>query len=57
MNFIFSAILGVIAYFLFPVDGFSFHFSDMTTVNLLCFLGSLFLVLWPLVYCSRSIKF
>jgi hypothetical protein len=43
MNFLLSAILGVIAYFLFPLDGFSFTFSDMATVNLLCFLG-----------CSRS---
>ena len=41
MNFILSAILGVIAYFLFPLDGFSFAFSDMATVNLLRFLGSL----------------
>jgi hypothetical protein len=43
MNFIFSTILVVIAYFLFPVDGFSFHFSDMTIVNLLGFLGSIVL--------------
>ena len=43
MNFVFSAIFGVIAYFLFPVDDFSFSFSDMTTVDLLRLLGSIFL--------------
>ena len=43
MNFILSAILVVIGYFLFPLDSFSFTFSDMTTLNLLRFMGSLFL--------------
>ena len=43
MNFILSTIFVVVAYFLFPVDGFSFSFSDMTTGNFLCLLGSLFL--------------
>ena len=43
MNFIFSAIFGAIAYFLFPVDGFSFSFSDMTTINFLRLLVSIFL--------------
>ncbi len=43
MNFAFFAIFGAIAYFLFPVDGFSFTFSDMTIVNLLRFMGSIVL--------------
>lgn len=43
MNLILSAIFVVIAYFLFPVDGFSFTFSDMTAINLLRFMGSIVL--------------
>ena len=41
MNFVFSAILIGIAYFLFPVDSFSLTFSNMTAVDLLRFMGSM----------------